>query len=455
MSQMSKMSSSMLKEAISMLSIKYNFDADEAYEMIGARKSVSKVKNVVVKNVVVKSAFPLPYSGELNGKCCLGMRQNNGLYTQCEKLRPEDKGYCSMCETQAMKNEHGLPDYGNIQQRLSAYQRNEEFKDPSGKSPVSYTKIMNKFKVTKEQVVEEAGKLGLVIDPRHFEEVAKKCGRPKESKKEKIVSTEVKSKGRPKKSKKVLELSGEEDLFASLVMSANSSSVKVVKEVESEVEVDEVEVESEVKEIVSEVVVEVVSEVEVKVKPTKKAKVSTDENKEAKEQEKLGKELAKLQEKADKEKEKAFKVILAEQQKVEKMIQAAQKKQELEEQKAAKLILAEQKKSELAQQKKEKKVASKVASVAVASVAVASVAVASVAVVKEVASVAVVAKEVEDEADVVKKINFEGKKYLKSKNSGIIYNMDQDVIGKWNEEKQRIDFNEQDEESEDEYDEDE
>ena len=444
MSQMSKMSSSMLKEAISMLSIKYNFDADEAYEMIGARKSVSKV---VVKNVVVKSAFPLPYSGELNGKCCLGMRQNNGLYTQCEKLRPEDKGYCSMCETQAMKNEHGLPDYGNIQQRLSAYQRNEEYKDPSGKSPVSYTKIMNKFKVTKEQVVEEAGKLGLVIDPRHFEEVAKKCGRPKESKKEKIVSTEVKSKGRPKKSKKVLELSGEEDLFASLVMSANSSSVKVVKEVESEVVS---EVESEVKEIVSEVVVEVVSEVEVKVKPTKKAKVSTDENKEAKEQEKLGKELAKLQEKADKEKEKAFKVILAEQQKVEKMIQAAQKKQELEEQKAAKLILAEQKKSELAQQKKEKKVASKVASVAVASVAVASV-----AVVKEVASVAVVAKEVEDEADVVKKINFEGKKYLKSKNSGIIYNMDQDVIGKWNEEKQRIDFNEQDEESEDEYDEDE
>ena len=451
MSQMSKMSSSMLKEAISMLSIKYNFDADEAYEMIGARKSVSKVKNVVVKNVVVKSAFPLPYSGELNGKCCLGMRQNNGLYTQCEKLRPEDKGYCSMCETQAMKNEHGLPDYGNIQQRLSAYQRNEEYKDPSGKSPVSYTKIMNKFKVTKEQVVEEAGKLGLVIDPRHFEEVAKKCGRPKESKKEKIVSTEVKSKGRPKKSKKVLELSGEEDLFASLVMSANSSSVKVVKEVESEVEV---EVESEVKEVVSEVVVEVVSEVEVKVKPTKKSKVSTDENKEAKEQEKLGKELAKLQEKADKEKEKAFKVILAEQQKVEKMIQAAQKKQELEEQKAAKLILAEQKKSELAQQKKEKKVASKVASVAVASVAVASVVVKEVASVA-VASVAVATKEVEDEADVVKKINFEGKKYLKSKNTGIIYNMDQDVIGKWNEEKQRIDFNEQDEESEDEYDEDE
>ena len=59
----------------------------------------------------------------------------------------------------------------------------------------------------------------------------------------------------------------------------------------------------------------------------------------------------------------------------------------------------------------------------------------------------------EEEADVVKKLEFEGKKYLKSKKTGIVYNMEQDVIGKWNEEKQRIDFHEE-EESEDEYDED-
>jgi hypothetical protein len=57
-----------------------------------------------------------------------------------------------------------------------------------------------------------------------------------------------------------------------------------------------------------------------------------------------------------------------------------------------------------------------------------------------------------EEADVVKKIMFEGKKYLKSKNTGIIYNMEQDVIGKWNEEKNRIDFDETGEESEEEYD---
>ena len=62
--------------------------------------------------------------------------------------------------------------------------------------------------------------------------------------------------------------------------------------------------------------------------------------------------------------------------------------------------------------------------------------------------------EEEEEADVVKKIEFEGKKYLKSKKTGIIYNMEQDVVGKWNAEKNRVDFNVEEEESEEEYDDD-
>ena len=62
--------------------------------------------------------------------------------------------------------------------------------------------------------------------------------------------------------------------------------------------------------------------------------------------------------------------------------------------------------------------------------------------------------EVEEEtADVVKKIEFEGNSYYKSKKSGIIYNMDQEVVGKWNEESERIDFEEYEEETEDIYEE--
>jgi hypothetical protein len=95
------------------------------------------------------------------------------------------------------------------------------------------------------------------------------------------------------------------------------------------------------------------------------------------------------------------------------------------------LALAEQKKKPLSEAKKEKKVKNT----------------------KNDDTPAFVAPPAE-EADVVKKIMFEGKKYLKSKNTGIIYNMEQDVIGKWNEEKNRIDFDETGEESEEEYDED-
>ena len=74
---------------------------------------------------------------------------------------------------------------------------------------------------------------------------------------------------------------------------------------------------------------------------------------------------------------------------------------------------------------------------------------------KDLSSVvaAVVEEEVEAPAEVVKRFEFEGVKYLKSKNTGIIYNMEQDVVGKWNESTQKIDFNPAtDEEVEEEYD---
>jgi chromosome segregation ATPase len=63
-------------------------------------------------------------------------------------------------------------------------------------------------------------------------------------------------------------------------------------------------------------------------------------------------------------------------------------------------------------------------------------------------------KKPEEEVDVVRKFEFEGTTYLKSKSTGVIYNMDQDLVGKWNEETQKIDFEDiDDEEEEDEYDE--
>jgi hypothetical protein len=232
----------MMKSAVEMCASKYNFDGDEAMRMICESEglSCSSSSRVNKRNVnkkekreIVKSLFPLPYNGELNGECCFGIRQNSGLYTQCPSNRLEDKAYCGSCEKQATKNEHGLPDYGSIQTRLSKYNKDEEFVDPSGKKPVAYTKIMKKLKLTEEQVREEAAKHNMTLDPRHFVEVEKKSGRPAKELKE---PKELKAKGRPKKSKKVLELAGEEeDLFASLVMSANKIEDVIAETVTSEV----------------------------------------------------------------------------------------------------------------------------------------------------------------------------------------------------------------------------
>jgi hypothetical protein len=60
----------------------------------------------------------------------------------------------------------------------------------------------------------------------------------------------------------------------------------------------------------------------------------------------------------------------------------------------------------------------------------------------------------DEEVDDVVRIEYKGVKYLKSENTGVIYNMDEDVVGKWNEKTKSIDFEEQEEE-EDEYDEEE
>ena len=80
--------------------------------------------------------------------------------------------------------------------------------------------------------------------------------------------------------------------------------------------------------------------------------------------------------------------------------------------------------------------------------------------VEEVKVVEVVEEEVEEEVeedeevDDVVRIEYKGVKYLKSENTGVIYNMDEDVVGKWNDKTKSIDFEEQEEEEE-EYDEEE
>ena len=406
----------------------YNFSKEEALRMVGVSELVEgKVVGVGVRNgngnrnrsntKIMKPSILLPYNGKKKEECCNALRLNNGLYTQCEVKREEEKLYCIPCERQMTKSKLEIPEYGTIDQRQAT--DIFEYVDPQGRKPVAYSKVMKKLKLTREMVEEEASKIGETIDDRHYEIVDKR-----RRKKEKEVK-EPKSKGRPKKTKKVIEIEGEdddnEDLFATLVASANAEEETVVEKEETIAEKEE--------------------------KATKLAE---------KEKEKAAKLAEKEKEKAEKaakqEEEKAAKIAEKEKEKAEKAAKLAEKEKEkaekaakLEEEKAAKLAKQEEEKAAKAAKlaEKEKEKAAKLAEKEKAAKSA-----------KKEKSVSTD----EAEADVVKRIEVNGKKYLKSKKTGIIYdyeiytsNGDQVVIGKWNESKNQIDLKAEEEESEDEY----
>ena len=419
--------------AIKECALRYGFSAEEALLGLNlssveavevsekkSRKARGSSRVDVEKPKVVRSAFPLPYNGEMNESCCFGLRLCEGLYTQCRVARKGESSFCKVCEEVALLN-NGVPTYGTIQERKACYDSNVEFKDPKGKSPVAYSRVMRKHKLSESQVVEEAGKLNMIINPVHFTAVEgeTKRGRPKAANK---APKEPKgAKGRPKKSKKVLEIDGgEDDLFATLMAEANNESTG-----------------SDVSSIASEVEVEVEAEVEIAIKPKESKKKAKDAAKEAeKEAEKALKAQEKEAEKLKKEQEKKLK----EQEKATKAAEKATKAAGKETEKAAKEVAKALKEAEKAAKEAEKalKEAEKKQKETAKS-----------------AKSAPAAAVTDNEPDVVKRFEFEGKKYLKSKKTGIIYNMEQDVIGKWNDVTNKIDFTSTDEEVEEEYEEEE
>ena len=409
-------------EVVEALSREYNFSASDASSKLGlvgvkvsvTDGSVGRKRKVVAKECVEKSAFPLPFMGRNVEECCQSLRQSQGLYTQCRNSKAGEK-FCKSCSSKMVD---GVPEYGTIEQRLAVGVN--DYVDPSGRKVVHYTKIMKKYKVSEEQVIAEAKKLGQVVDGCHFiqpESDNVKRGRPKAEKPAKVSSG---VKGRPKKTKKVVEIDVEEDdLFASLVAESINASAAVEVETVNAEAVSEVDVEADAK------APEVVTKEKANKSEEKAAKLAT------KEQEKAAKLAAKEQEKAAKEQEKAAK---------------EQEKAAKEQEKAAKLAAKEQEKAAKEQEKAAKLAAKSEAKSK-----------------KPAEKPAAPANDDTSAADVVKKIEFEGKKYLKSKKTGIVYDYDeyvksgdQVVVGKWNDATNKLDFEtakSDGEESEDEYDE--
>jgi len=182
------------------------------------------LKEKAVKVVAYKPSIPLPFVASMVSEDgCHGLAYNNGLFTQCQKIRMSQSSYCKGCQSEADLNASGAPNNGTVEQRLGCGLM--EFRDSKGRSPIAYSKIMEKQHISREEVALEEGKLNIEIDELHFAVVEKKAiGKPKST----------------KKTVTVVESAPVEDLFAQLVDedSENESLAATVLLSDSEEEVD-------------------------------------------------------------------------------------------------------------------------------------------------------------------------------------------------------------------------
>ena len=217
---------------ISEAASRHGFDASEEIRVLGlenltlirkqmAKKSVGKGDKKPRERVAKekKYVFPMPFvPEEIDKDGCQGLAYNRGLFTQCSKKRMENGNFCSGCQSESDKNASGCPDCGNVESRCATGLY--EFKDPKGRSPVYYLKILDKLKLTKDAALEEAGKLNIEIPEEHFVVLA---GAKEKSKKE---ST---ARGRPKKTC-AIEVDNVNDLFAKLSIEGNEEDIEEVEE---------------------------------------------------------------------------------------------------------------------------------------------------------------------------------------------------------------------------------
>ena len=305
----------------------------------------------------------------------------------------KNHGLYTQCEKSKLEKDvkycKGCKDepYGNIDDRVKAGLY--EYKDPKGKSPKKYMEVLKKLKISKETIEEELKRLNVTVNPIHFEEVIEnvKRGRPKSEKKVKETNGK---KGRPKKESKVVEVNKdeEEDLFATLIAKANQPLEKVEPNHQPLDQPLDQPLEKVEPNAEQEVIVE-----EANHQPLEKVEPNA-------------------------EQEVVKEVLAPPLQKVDKKAEA----------KAAKEAEKKNKQNNAAKEAEKKNKQNKAKDLA--------------------PPLPKVETKVEEEVDVVRKIEFEGKSYYKSKNTGVIYNMDQEVVGKWNTAGNRIDFEEEEEEEE-------
>jgi hypothetical protein len=429
------MNSAMLS-VVRRLSEEYGFDCHDACEKIGLislskekgekkekpAKSESEKKEKPAKSESKK--IPFPFMGKIIADKCKAVKLNHGLYTQC--ANPICEGdLCKGCKEECDKNSSGDPANGFINRRMMM---GDNYVDSKGKKPIAYSKVLQKLKLTKETVLEEAKKQGIELNDSHFSVPPRaKAGRKKKSESSTSAitsdtdsdadSSRKEKRGRPKKQSSKVEVE-EDDLFARLV----DESSQEKKEEEQVV-------------LPAPVVVEIQTPVVVEIQTPVVVEAKKEESSSKPKKEKKGLVIEGDEDKKAKKKEKKDKAERLEKERLEKEKREKEQAERLEKERLEKERLE---KERLEKEKREKEQAELLA---------------------ELSDVSDDDEEEEEEeedeeddenappVEVVSTFKHNGKNYLKSENN-VVYDVEtQDAIGVWNPEKKMIELHELEEES--------
>ena len=288
-------------------------------KLIVERLAVEFGFNVEEGMACLKTKVKVPFVKALEGQCD-GLKMNGGLFTQCTNKPMATGELCKTCQKQA--DASGKPTCGLASEREA---EGEAWRDPKGRAPVAFGKVMQKEGLNQEVVEREMTRLFGKGDYEAYFVMPEKT-----TKKAKKEDGEKKQRGRPKKNKEVVALTEGDDLIATLIAQARTESDGVQKVTEEET--SEKPVEEETKE-------EAVAPAE-KPKKVKKAKLTEEEKEAAK--------AAKAAEKAA-AKEEAKAAKLAEKE-AAKAAKAAEKAAAKEAKKAEKKTTKKTKKTEVVEE---------------------------------------------------------------------------------------------------------
>ena len=171
MRTLEKASKDLAKRCILECALRHNFDVDEELRILGLENvTVILKKKPVIKEkpvISVKAKFSLPFlSSSVDKNGCNGIAFNEGLFTQCKKVRIENESFCKMCLGESQASENGEPKNGTVQRRSeSPYY---SYQDSRGRMPPAYLDYMKKRDITEDEVLAEAEKQGLTIPREHF-----------------------------------------------------------------------------------------------------------------------------------------------------------------------------------------------------------------------------------------------------------------------------------------------